>query len=120
MKKYILFLLLCFAGLGSAFASGTSLTDLLGTYECTTPGINASFELSNDQAGFVLDYCRDFGQMECLSATVFETLVEGEIMAVEGQSHRAIDGMKVEVMENENDVKIRVSTNDGLVLEFTK
>lgn len=120
MKKYILLIAVCLAGFSASFATGTSLEDLLGTYSCTTDGITASFELSNDQSGYVLEYCRDFGGMECFTEAVYASVVDGEIKGAEGSTHRVIDGLQVEVVESTSDVKIRVSTVDGITLEFTK
>ena len=118
MKKYILLFSLLLTGFTTLLAGGTPLTDLVGEYSCTMPGIQASFSLEATATGFEMDYCRDFGTLECTETVVFGELVDGEILAAQGSSYQAIDGMTVEVLEVQGKTTIRVNTLDGLTLEF--
>lgn len=122
MKKTLIIAALLIAGFGSAFASGTSLSELLGQYTCATPGLKATLEISGQQGDYQIEYCRSFVEnaSDCIQADVMDEVSNDRIVLLEGQSAREQEGMVVQVRESQGQISLIVQTNDGLQLEFTK
>lgn len=123
MKKYILFLsFLCLMGVNLGFASGTGsgVEELLGVYTCQSTGLNATFQLVDDNGTLRFEYCRELGTLECFDQRVYGEIVEGQIMGIQGGEIAPLDHLSIHVDETNDEIIITVTTDDGIDLTFKK
>gem|GEM_PF-4400781 len=121
MKNHILYFLLFFLATTSlANASGTEVIDLVGSYTCQHQGLQASFELEEINGSIQLKYCRTLIQQECFQQRVYGEVADGQIMALVNNEVLPLDHLVVKVIEDNNDVRIEVESDDGITLVFTR
>ncbi len=120
MKKYILLLLFIGLGINLSFATGTEVEELLGVYTCQSNGMNASFQLVDDNGTIRFEYCRELGQMECFDQRVYGELVAGQVMGIVAGEIAPLEHLTIKVDESSDEVVIFVETEDGIGLSFKK